>query len=572
MGVNIPQDHAAAAITKIATAVVADNARSSVIAPAGSPSDLTAPTPGSTVSGNSPSFYTEGTGTGNGTVLSNVAGAFDPAAVHLVGVNPTSAGTPVAPRAGAAYQTYITGVTGDTMQVSVQWTPPLVDTSGRWLLMNSEANGVVTLVDLLDSYIVVRETPGTGEVHTVGVIAHNEQAVSLIKTYLEAHTATTTDPKTLQVTFDPSIIVGGLVTLPGPDEVWFTFTDTTAQYGTTYIYHIHAITQAQIESAALDITPQAATAGGALSVQAGSSWVSSYPDPTNPGGALSYADLSFTVSGITTSVQIGVVALQANALPVSTVSHASNYPYVEYTVPSEAIITPPTTAGNLMNVIHFRAAYIEANGGAASFSFSQGITAVTPLSTGLSKVAVPGSATGEYDYALEVNVPNTALAGPVTMAVVCGNGTTALCSAITVGAPAASNSAPVFTAPTLTTPTLATDMVLLGTGLNNITALKIYNSAGVLQGTATIVNQGFNSIEFTYTLPAAGTYKITSTLGTGITSSGKDVAYLTYNPAASSSSATGASASAGTGSGTGTCGTAVGYGNTRRLINIGGPQ
>ena len=214
---NIPIDLAAAAITQIATNVVNQALTPSVVTPQGQQSDLTSPLPGSAVGGNAPAFLCSGTGIGGGpdtAVFSNVVGGFNPAQLNSVSATPSSTGTPTAPRYGSASASFITGIIGDSMSVVVKWTPPLVDTNGRWLIGTAAgATGALNTADSLQSYLITRED-ASGAVTTVGAVSHNDQAVSLSKVWLEANNYATTNPVTQVADFLPGILVGGVVTLP----------------------------------------------------------------------------------------------------------------------------------------------------------------------------------------------------------------------------------------------------------------------------------------------------------------------------------------------------------------------
>jgi hypothetical protein len=523
---DIRRDAVATVIKDIANEVVQESGRESVIQTGGNsvPSDVQ---PGTTVGGR------RQTPTGvHGMVLSNTAftnqpGAFNPRMLTARLNRTTDAGTPTAPRVGTGAPRYISGIKNDTMAVYLQWAPPLVDTNGRWLqsIVTDPRSGQTTASDLIDTYLITRECQGTGDIVVVGAVSHNEQYISEIRSLMEAAGTVTTSATTHVATFDPSVIVDGVVVPPEAQERFFYFTDLTAQFGKDYIYYIVAITQAQVESAALTIHPVAAQSEGTLDLQVGSSWVSSYPDLTSPEGTRSFADFAVITGGITQQVEIGLVPILTNAIPVDTTSDPADDPHVVSTNPSEAKLYRPTT-GTLDNLLEFRGANMELAGGIQSISFGSGVTQKTPLSSNIIKTQV--GTTDEWDYQCKVTVDTTAVIGPRTMTVTCVNGKTALCSTIKVDThdPMGTEGA-TFDSDKYYDSVLTCSVVITGKNLDRIDTIEVRRTTGVLLGTATIVVKSANYLEFTYTLPGAGIYKIAATYKTPYVTTGKDSATLT---------------------------------------------
>jgi hypothetical protein len=382
---------------------------------------------------------------------------------------------------------------------------------------------------LIDTYLITRECQGTGDVVVVGAVSHNEQYISEIRSLMEAAGTVTTSATTHVATFDPSVIVDDVVVLPADQERFFYFTDLTAQFGKHYIYYVTAITQAQVESVALTIHPGDAQSDGTLDLQVGSSWVSSYPDLTSPEGTRSFADFAVIVGGLTQQVEIGLVPVLPNAIPVDTTSDPADDPHVVSTNPSEAKLYRPTT-GTRDNLLEFRGANMELAGGIQSISFGSGITQKTPLSSNIIKTQV--GSTDEWDYQCRVAVDATAVLGPRTMTVTCVNGKTALCSTIKVDTydPAATEGA-TFDQDKYYDSDVDCDVVITGKNLDRIDTIAVSSITNVLLGTATIVTKSTNYLEFTYTLPRAGIYKIAATYKTPYVTTGKDSATLTIRTA-----------------------------------------
>jgi hypothetical protein len=522
---DIRRDAVATVIKDIANEVVQENKRESVIQTGGNSATFDAQ-PGTTVGGR------RQTPTGvHGMVLSNTAftnqpNAFNPAMLTARLNITTDAGTPTAPRVGTGTPRYISGIQNDTMAVYLQWAPPLVDTNGRWLqsIVTDSSSGQTIASDLIDTYLITRECQGTGDVAVVGAVSHNEQYISEIRSLMEAAGTVTTSLTTHVATFDPSVIVNGVVVLPADQERFFYFTDLTAQFGKDYIYHVTAITQAQVESAALTIHPGDAQSEGTLDLQVGSSWVSSYPDLTSPDGTRSFADFAVIVGGLTQQVEIGLVPILTNAIPVDTTSDPADDPHVVSTNPSEAKLYRPTT-GTLDNILEFRGANMELAGGIQSISFGSGVTQKTPLSSNITKTQV--GTTDEWDYRCRVTVDAAAVIGPRTMTVTCVNGKTALCSTIKVDIHESTDTeGATFDQDKYYASSVNCEVVITGKNLDRINTIEV-RLMNVLLGTATIVTQSANYMKLTCTLPLIGIYKITATYKTPYMPTGKDSATLT---------------------------------------------
>jgi len=386
-------------------------------------------------------------------------------------------------------------------------------------------SGQTTTADLIDTYLITRECHGTGEIVVVGAVSHNEQYISEIRSLMEAAGKVTTSPSTHIATFDPSVLdANGVVVPPVGQERFFYFTDLTAQFGKYYIYYITAVTQAQVESAPLTIYPDPAQSEGTLDLQVGSSWVSSYPDLTSPEGTRSFADFAVIAGGLTQQVEIGLVPILTNAIPVDTASDPADDPHVVSTNPSEVKLYRPTT-GTRDNILEFRGANMELAGGIQSISFGTGVTQKTPLSSNIVKTRV--GTTDEWDYQCKVTVDANAILGPRTMTVTCANGKTALCSTIKVEAydPAGTEGA-TFDYDYYYDSELTCSVTVTGKNLDRINTIEIRRPTGVLLGTATIVVKSSNYLEFTYTLPSRGIFKFAATYQNPYLPTGKDSATL----------------------------------------------
>lgn len=525
---NLRKDSIAAAVRDIANSTQTDGGRDSIFQ-VENPGDITDTPAGTTTGGVRQKLSAVGTGLpASGAAFTNIPNAVFPANIYAAPLLGTGHGTPTPPRNGSAVGKYISGITNDTMAIYLSWSPPLVDTAGRWLqsYITDSGTGKTVVTDLIDTYLITRETIGLGEFITVGVVAHNEQYITEIQGLLTAANLVTTDPRVKIATFAASIMPSGVLTIPLIDERFFTFVDTSAQYGKTYRYYVEAITQAQVESDTLLITPGAATGEGTLDIQFGTTWCSSFPDLTSPNGEQSFADFAVIAAGITDSCEIGLVPIQSNALAVNTAPDPSTVPFVIGTTPTEVKIWIPAT-GTLQQIIEFRGHNMEIAGGITGIVFRSGVTLNTPVSSNIVKTRV--GSTDDWDYQAKITVASTATAGPMSMTVTCLSGQTAISTAATgVAVTTTSTEGAAFTPPTIFYDTETTcDVVIIGTNLNRIKNIEIHRSTGVLLGNATILMQSANYLEFTYALPSTGIFKLVSTYDAPFVATGNDTGTLT---------------------------------------------
>lgn len=485
--------------------------------------------PGVTTGGARQASLTVGSGSGgdrNAPVLTTIPDAFNPDDLTNLPAGDQDYGTPTMPRCGVASPRYISGIENDTMAVYLQWAPPLVDTANRWLVVKhvDQNSGVTTTEDLVGTYLIQRTNQESGETVTVGAVSHNEQYISLARDYIKTHNLCTEANDI--VTFDPSILVDGKVQLPPGVENYFTFTDLTAQYGKNYRYFIQAISLIQEESESLEVIPQSPTGEGTLEVQVGGTWVTSYPDLTSSGGTLSFADFAVICSGMTTDVEIGIVPIQPNAIPVDTTPDPETDPVIVSMNPSETVLLRPTT-GSRDQIIEFRGRNLEICGGITAIAFGTGAAMKTPLSSHIIKTRV--GTTDEWDYQIRLAMDSTAVLGPMTMTVTCQNGRTATCSTLRIEAfDSASNEGATFDSTRLYDVSLSAEVIITGKNMDRINALEIreYSNNNLVTTVSTFVVKESNYLEFQATLPGYRAYKVIAKYVAPFGSTGKDTAML----------------------------------------------
>ena len=527
MSYDIKRASVGAAILDIAQRAIQDNQRPSIFKD--EPIHSQADAVGGTTAGGvrqTPSAVGTGTAGANSPVLSSIPQGFNPADVVGQTLEMGDIGTPSLVRHASATPKYISGINNDTMPVYLTWAPPILDTANRWLLVNhlDTTTGLSTVEDAISSYLITRVNQASGETVTVGAVAHNEAYITAAKTYLMTNNLCTVVGSVVNIHNPP--LTGGVLTLPVGTEGYFFFTDMTGQFGATYKYYIQAITSAQVESDNLEVDPIAATPDTALGLQLSAGWASSYPDLTANAGANSFADISVVVSGSTTSVELGFLPIQANALVINTAAPSGADPYVTSTNPSEIMVYYPAT-GTRDQIIEFNAMNCETAGGITGLTFRSGITAKTPLSTYITKKQI--GATAVWVYQAIITLASTVTPGPITMMISCGNGKTTLCSAVTAApwAPTATAGAN-FDATNYYAVGTSADIVITGTNLDRVNTLEIRkNTDGSLLGLATIVKQTSNYLEFTYTFASIGVYKVDATYNTPFLPTGFDVSTIT---------------------------------------------
>lgn len=526
---EIRKDSIAAAVSDVARRVARDHDRQTIF-DSTDETDHTEVLPGTTVGGNRQKPFAAGTGKGtHGVAFTNIPQGFFPSQLVAANLSDIDSGTPTLPRAGSGTPRFISTVQYDGMAVYLQWAPPLVDTNGRWLIAFHQdvASGQQSTVDMIDTYLITREAQdATGTIVTVGAVSHNDQYISEIMGLLTAAGKVTTDPKTHNATFDPSVIVGGIITPPPANERYFYFTDRTAQYGKTYKYYIVAITQAQVESDSLTIIPGTSQSEGTLDLQVPTVWASSYPELTPTDITKSGANFAVIAGGITSQVEVGYVAIMANALTINTTPNPANDPHVEASQPTEVKLIRPTT-GSLDQIIEFQGANMELAGGITGISFATGITMKTPLASNIVKVRV--GSTDSWTYQVRMTVASTANLGPLTMNITCSNGMTAMCSTIkVVDQTGTTTDGATFTSDPLYDLGANIDQVIDGQNMDRIDKIAIYKAdKTTLKGYGTLVMQSANYIEFTYTGLPIGTYWVQATYQTPFGTTGKDGITLT---------------------------------------------
>lgn len=353
---------------------------------------------------------------------------------------------PQAPRRSSCTTTFLQGVTGENVQNLLVWAAPLVDSSGRWLDNESMdfSTGTMEYSDSLLYYLVQREDLNTGEVSTVGMVAHSRQIIHPLRTFLAAEHAAgrpgaTTDIYTRRATFHPSLYqnvlgtdgdpildehgnnVTELVMPPGHEE-YFQFLDTTAIFGHSYKYVITAITNDQKEGASRTVVPGAPQAAGGTEVAFAPAWCSTYPMvDAGANGQESYLDLTLQIGSLITDVEVSLIPIQDDVLEIDTSAPGESEPAIIETNPIEVLLyvsSVPTT-----QVIEFVGRNIEACGGIASLTLGTGITLKT---NGITKTQIGTS--NDWKYQIQVDVAPTAVLGIKTMVITCLNGKTALCS------------------------------------------------------------------------------------------------------------------------------------------------
>lgn len=471
----------------------------------------------------------------NGFFFSPQAGGFNPNKLHMgAQLLHSETGTPNRPRAFTATPTYSSGLPDERIDVVLEWYAPLVDTVGRWLIqMNvDDGTGSLTTQDLVSTYLIRRQDMGTGEETVVAVVAHSNQYISALRSYLESEYAAgragaNTDPLTLITTIDPSFDVNvtdshGTVLytepfVPGHENA-FTFVDHTAIYGRNYTYQIQAITAGQEESAIATAIPGAATAASGLDISPSGSWCTSFPTVdagvTSPTEA--YLDFAFSAGALTTDIEMVLVPIQDDVVAIDTSWSPDTAPQILQTDPLEAKLYAPAT-GTSTQTLHFLGRNLELHGGISSIDLGAGIT-FTPSPTTLVKTQV--GSTNDWIYAVQVVVASTAAAGIKTMTVTCGDASTAACSTITLSA------TPAVTGPiwdqagtTVRLDLLNRSFYLTGKNLDKMTGISTDSGAFP----ATISEQTANKVLVTIggVLPVVG-LTLTAQLAIGVTSTGKD--------------------------------------------------
>lgn len=488
---------------------------------------------------NEPSGIIAGTGSAApGFVFTAQADAFIPDQLNgTTSVLPDQP-NPQRPRRATAAARYFQGLTGETMEVVVTWAPPVVDTGGRWLETLVSSPLGTEFQDALTYYLIQRTNLGTGEVVTTGMVAHSKQAVTSIREYLEAEkvagrSGATTDPKTRVANIDSSlfqpvldinsqpVIVDGVaakdLVIPNGKEIWYTLTDTTAQFGSSYKYTISAITVDQQEGISVDVLPGNPQAAGGATVDFAPGWCSSFPsiaagDTTD--GKQSYVDITLNVGSLLTDVDIAVIPIMDDALNIDTSAPGASDPLVVETKPNEVILYVPNT-GTLRQTIEFIGRNLEACGGISTLAFGSGISMVAGSIT---KELVGGS---DWRYKIKVDVVSGTSIGPRTLTLTCVNGKTTLCSMFSTKTGVASGTqGPTFDFPGETFRFQTGDTLTFSISGKDMASITGF-SASPPKTTVTINQVTANYAEITLTA-FTGVVTLTATLTGGYTSTGKD--------------------------------------------------
>lgn len=527
---DVRKDSIAAAVRDLAHETVTDSLRPSVFQDVQTATDMDIK-PGTTIGGVRKKLSGTGTGTGGGgAAFTNIPETFQPNQISAGAGANQRFGTPAPPRAGSAVYRPTVGTDGSTMAVYLSWAPPLLDEGGRWLLnaQQSAISGISQSTDLIQTYLIVRETNGLGEVATVGAVSHSEQYISEIKAALELAGKVTTDSVTLMPTFDPSILdPEGKLLIDETIDKFFTFVDMTAQQGREYIYYISAITPAQEESDNLEIIPEAGS-GGNANIQLSSTWVSSFPDLASPDGTAAFADFIMKIGTAVTDVEIGIVPIAANVIPIDTTIPPEFDPFVTGTEPPQITLAKPAS-GSTEHLVVFKAKNVELAGGISNLLFRTGVSLKAPVASNLSKKQI--GSTDEWEYTARIVVTSAAEAGPLTMTLLCVNGATTTCSAIKIeGSAVVAGSGATFTTLRIRAQEMAPSVIIHGTNMDRIARIRLLMSnTGADCGLADIVQKATNLIAFDLVLPEVAVYKLQAEYESPYASTGKDTAILTIN-------------------------------------------
>lgn len=487
-------------LTTAIRAVIADSATVSVIVPLEKTTRNTEPS--ATTSGSGSEEGSVYLGTGNATSGFNFTpqpGAFIPSELgSSSSQQPVGEGLPTGVRRIAASSNARFAVAGSNVEIALSWSAPLIDQGGRWL------QGIVGVqaFDAINTYVVFRRSAGDQDA-VVGVVYHNKEAITALKSFMETNALATTDLVTHKPTIAPSLFVS--VTDPLTSVVrqeiqldgfgasgvaveaanLFTFTDTTAQLGVTYTYRIQAVNHTEQEGPAVSITPGEATGSNGLDCALGPNWATSYPLlGSGLTGVTSTADLNVTVGSRISSVEYSLIKLQSAVLTVDVSDNPDTYPKIVTIEEASRTINTPTT-GTVTYLLKFIGRNIEAHGGLQTVDLHDNITYVS-----YTKEAIPGAA-ADWKYTINVTVASTVWAGIHTMTVICVDTTQASSSDILVKSTSAITpgglGSPVFTRRypgTLVRFTVNTSILdefvfrLVGTDLDKITSMKVFYGNG----------------------------------------------------------------------------------------------
>lgn len=456
--------------------------------------------------------------------------------------------SPGAPRRCSCSTTYLQGVSGENVQNRLVWAPPLTDSSGRWLESSviDRKTAATVFADTLLYYLVQREDLNTGEVATMGMVAHSRQVIHSLRTFLEAEHAASrpgavTDYYTSLATFDPSLyqtvldINGNPVldgdsnpikelVMPSGHEEYFEFLDTTAIYGHSYKYMITAISSDQREGMSVSVIPGDAQAAGGTEVAFAPAWCSTYPViGAGATGSESYLDLTIQAGSLITDLDIALIPIQDNVLNIDTSAPGANEPAIIETNPAEILLY----VGSVSSVqnIQFVGRNIELCGGISTVTISNGIT----LHAGsVQKTRI--ETTDDWKYTISVDVAPTATVGVKTMTITCVNNKTVMCSQIkAVAATGSGTEGPTFDDPDdtyrFTTEDLEISFVIAGKNMGSITGF----TATPNKTTVTVSNVSANAVMVSCT-PFVGIVYLTPTLSAGKVRTMKDGCHVSVTP------------------------------------------